>query len=140
MANEIPIDDLARMSGDSVKFEKVGDGVVGIITQVTTPYDRINKNNQRNETVYPIGITPEGGTQVLIWPVKTETGASPMLEAIVKAVQEAGRKAYAVGGKLAVKFTEERDVGKPQPLKLYAAKYAPPAPAAAAVNVADDLF
>lgn len=141
MATEIPIDDLARMSGDSVKFEKVGDFVVGIITQVTQPFDRVNKNNDRNETVYPIGLTPEGGTQVIIWPVKTESGASPMLQAIVEAVQKAGSNAYAIGGKLAVKFTEERDTGKPNKLKMFAAKYEPPTPAAASVTVpADDLF
>lgn len=137
--DSIDIGDLGRMSGDFAKFDTIGDAIVGIITEVRPPFSHTNKNNDRLETVYPIGITPEGGTQQLIWPTRNPDtgGVSPMLEAIVNAVKEAGATAYAVGGKLAVKYTEDRDTGKAKPMKMYAAKYAPPAPTPAAANVAD---
>lgn len=140
--DSIDIGDLGRMNGDFVKFETPGDAIVGIITEVRPPFEHINKNNDRLETVYPIGITPDGGTQLLIWPTRNPDtgGVSPMLEAIVTAVKEAGATAYAVGGKLAVKYIEDKDTGKAKPMKMYAAKYAPPAPKAASVDVATDLF
>jgi hypothetical protein len=138
MTNEIVIDDLSRVGGDTFKFEKVGDKLVGTITQVSPPFDRVNKFNGRNESVYPIGITPDGGDQRVIWPTRTDTGNSAMLQAIVDAVLRAGAKAYAIGGRLAVAYSEDKDTGKPQPMKLYAAKYEPPA--AASVNVGADLF
>lgn len=51
--------------------------------------------------------------------------------AIKAAVAEKGLTgAPKVGGKLWVRLTEERNVGKPSPLKIFAAGYAPPAPSA----------
>jgi len=140
MSDEVIIDDLARMSGDTYHFENIGDRIVGTITQVSQPFGRVNKFNDKNETVYAIGITPDGGTQAVIWPVKTENGASPMLQAIVEAVQKVGERGYKIGGKLAVVFTETKDTGKGQPMKVYAAQYKAPATQPAAVNLASDLL
>lgn len=51
--------------------------------------------------------------------------------AIKAAVAEKGLTgAPKVGGKLWVRLTEERNVGKPSPLKIFAAGYLPPAPSA----------
>jgi hypothetical protein len=140
MTNEIQIGELARATGDTFKFENVGDTLAGTITQVMEPFDRVNMFNEKPEKVYAIGITPDGGTeQQIIWPVRTERGPSALLEAIVSAVIASGSKSYAVGGRLAVAHHELKDVGKPQKMKLYKAKYTPPAPAAGIVDL-DDLL
>jgi hypothetical protein len=142
MPNEVSIDGLDRPSGESVKFERIGDSVVGTITQILTPHKRINKNNQREEMVYPIGITPNevGAEQVMIWPVSVDTGPTPLFQAIIEAVRAAGCSTYTVGAKLGVKFTEEKDTGKPLKLKLFKAQYEPPASAPASVDVTKDLW
>lgn len=137
MTTEINIDDLTRVSGDTFKFEKIGDTLTGTITQVSDPFDRTSKFNDRQETVYPIGITGTDGAQRIIWPTRRDTGPTPLLQAIVDAVIKAGAKSYAVGGKLAVRYSEDRDIGKGNPMKVYTAKYEPPAPAGPTV---DDLF
>jgi hypothetical protein len=141
MTTEIEVGDLARASGDTFKFDTLGDKLVGVITQVLPPTDRINRFNDQPETVYAIGITPDGETeQKLIWPVRTQNGSSPMLQAIVEAVISSGAKSYAVGGRLAVAHHEVKDTGKPQKLKLYRAKYEPPAASVAVPVDDDDLF
>ena len=46
--------------------------------------------------------------------------------AVGKAVKGAGKDALENGGKLAVKFLDEEDTGKGNPLKKFGAKYEPP--------------
>lgn len=53
---------------------------------------------------------------------------SSMLTAVATAQQEAGRGVrIGPGGVLTIKLTGEKDTGKGEPQKLYAAKYQPPA-------------
>jgi hypothetical protein len=134
----VSIEGLERANGETFKFEKVGDTIAGTITQVMDPFERENKFKPGQiDRVYAIGITPAGSDeQLMIWPSRTPRGSSPMLEAIVNAVTAAGAKAYVKGGKLAVRFDKTLDTGKGNPLKLYTAKYEPPAPS---VSVGDDF-
>jgi hypothetical protein len=58
-----------------------------------------------------------------------------MAQAIREAVKAAGTSEMAEGGELAIAYTGERDTGKGNPMKLYQAKYKPPA---GAINVEDN--
>jgi hypothetical protein len=126
------INDIAPPSGESFKFENIGDTIKGVLTYVPdAPTERINKFNGRSEQVVKLIIDTGDGDPRAIYPVQGST----MARAIGDAVRAAGATSLETGGTLAVRFSETKDTGKPQPLKMYAAKYEPPKPAA---NI--DLF
>ncbi len=64
--------------------------------------------------------TIQAGDEVTLW-VKPGLMAS----AIRDAVADSGAKGLAEGDTIAVAFTENKDTGKIQPAKVYAAKYVP---------------
>lgn len=122
------INDIAPPSGESFKFENIGDTIKGILTFVpNAPVERVNKFNGRVEQVVKLVIDTGDGEPRAIYPVQGST----MARAIGDAVRAAGATSLEIGGTLAVRFSETRDTGKPQPLKVYSAKYEPPKPTAA---------
>lgn len=128
------INDIAPPSGDSFKFETVGDTVKGVITFVPSrPEPRINKFNGREEEVVKVILDTADGDKA-IYPVV----GSVMARAIGDAVRGAGATTLEVGGTLAVQFSGERDTGKPMPMKEFKAKYEAPVQAAALAT--SDLF
>lgn len=130
----ISVDELATPSGESFKFTSIGDKVVGEVTYVgdwqTKPS---NFNPGQTETSLKLVLETVDGPKA-IYPKK----GSPMAQAIGEAVRAAGESALRTGAKLAVVYSEDKNTGKPQPLKLYAAKYE--APKDGAGVPASDLF
>ena len=96
-------------------FETKGSGVAGTI--VGTP--KVVETQYGKRMIVDLDNSGGGAT---VW-IKDGT----MGQAVSKAVSDAGEKTLAEGGKLAIVFTEEKDTGKGNPLKLYEAKYDPPA-------------
>ncbi len=126
------INDIAPPSGESFKFNTIGDTVKGVLTYVpTAPTERTNKFNGRVEQVIRLVIDVGDGDTQAIYPIVGST----MARAIGDAVRAAGAATLEVGGTLAVRYSENKDTGKPQPLKMYSAKYEPPKAAASV-----DLF
>jgi hypothetical protein len=118
-------DDFAAPSGTSFKFEEPGDTISGIVTYVGPFQERTNKFTDREEQVARLGIDVDGET-LYIWPVK----GSSMAQAIGEALRESGGGTLAVGDELAVKYAENVDTGKPQPMKKFRAKHTPAKPTA----------
>lgn len=116
------IDMRGEASSGSFKFETIGDTVRGVVTYLGSWEERENRFTGQLETILKIGITPDGGEQVAIWPRR----GSAMMRAIADAVVSSGATSLEEGGTLAVKFSETKDTGKGQPAKLFVAKYEPP--------------
>ena len=128
------IDDIAPPSGDSFKFETLGDTIKGVLSYVPAkPEQRVNKFNGNEEGVVKLVLATDDGDKA-IYPVV----GTAMARAIGDAVRAAGAGTLEVGGTLAVKFSEERDTGKPSKMKVFSAKYE--APKTAAAIDATDLF
>lgn len=112
---------------EPVTFPTAGTSVTGKI--VGRP--RIAETQYGRRMV--IDLDTEGGMRSL-W---VKPGA--MAGALSKALSEAGATTIEAGGTLGMVFVEERDTGKGNPLKIYAAKYVPPAPAVDAASIFDAL-
>lgn len=127
------INDMAPPSGESFRFEQIGDTVRGVLVYVpSAPETRTNKFTGREEGVVKLVLVTDDGDRA-IYPVV----GTAMARAIGEAVRAAGAATLEVGGTLAVKFSEELDTGKPSKMKIFAAKYEP-AKVTAAIDV--DLF
>lgn len=115
--------------GRGLFFDVVGAKVIGVIT--ATP--------RRQETKYGERLVVELRVQEGSTAKKGEKGAEgsvlvgedvtlwvrpgPMAQALRDAVSQAGAKGLTEGDTLAVKLTEEQDIGKPSKLKVYKAQY-----------------
>jgi hypothetical protein len=108
-------------------FAKVGDSVVGVI--VGTPKVVDTQYGKRLLVDLENAAYAEGGQTVWI-------KAGPMGQAVAEAV---GGHGLAEGGKLMIVFTEERDTGKPSPLKIFEAQYEVPRAAVDPASVFDSL-
>ena len=111
----------------AAKFDTKGQGAAGTIVGVPKVVD----------TQYGKRLLVDlqhGDSGTTVW-VKEGT----MARAVAKAVQDAGATSLDEGGKLAIVFTEEQDTGKGNPLKLYEAKYEPPAKGADVSSIFDTL-
>lgn len=118
---------------EALKFPTLGTTHRGTISKepkVIETEDKFGKNGGRPVQKLLVTLTIEG-TEYALWV------QGQMRQAIKEAIDAAGR-GLAVGGVLAVKYAEDKDTGKPQPMKVYRAKYEPPAPAAA--PDVDDFF
>lgn len=119
------VDDfLARSSGDlhpAFKFTNIGDTLAGTIVEeprtVTTP----NIQTKAPEEKLIVAVQDDAGN---VWALWVKSGF--MARALHAATKSAGAR-LAQGGKLVVRFSEERDTGKPQPAKVFEAIYKPPA-------------
>jgi hypothetical protein len=112
--------DLAGPTGDSFKFEQIGDTVEGTIVYVGAPYERTNKFNNNLERVIRVGIDTGNGECTYIWPVV----GSPMAQAIAQAAREA-KVNLAEGHRIKVGYTSNKDTGKGNPMKVFSARITP---------------
>lgn len=125
---------LNSYGGDShpaFKFTNVGDTINGTIAEKPRVVDTKNMNTQAPEKKLVIPVQTEDGI-FSVW-VKAGFAAN----AVKEALKEAGADGLLEGGTFAMKLVELRDTGKPQPAKVFKAKYTPPAPSG--VNV-DEIF
>ncbi len=126
--------DFLRSSGsgeshDAVKFTAIGDHITGTIIDTPHVVERPSLRDGTPEQQLPINIETTEGPRTL-WVRKGFLSA-----AITEAVDKAGAAGVLPGGKLTVQYIEDRDTGKPNPAKIFRAKYEPPV--AAPVSVAD---
>ena len=123
------INELSEPSGAAVKFKELGDTVEGTITYIGQPYDGTNPNNGKAETQVRIMLDVAGEDEPQALYVRTKP-SHQMARAIAEAVRKAGTDELAEGGVLKVGWVDNEDVGKPQPMKVYKARYTPPAKSA----------
>lgn len=114
----LPADDFAAPQGDSFKFENLGDTVEGKVAYCGNFEPRINQFNGKNEEVARIGLDTGNGEIAYVWPVK----GTAMAQAIAAAVREAGMADLDVGDTLKLGYVENKDTGKPQPMKVFRAR------------------
>jgi hypothetical protein len=116
-------DELAAPSGESFKFDNVGDTLEGVITYVGDWQEQTNKFNDRKEQVARIGVDVNG-EMTYVWPRK----GSAMAQAIAEALREAGQNELAEGQTLKLRFDSTKDTGKGQPMKVFRARITPGEP------------
>jgi len=114
----IDVDSISAPAGDAFKFNEIGDKVKGVITHAEVK-DQVNKFTNKDETVMVVTLETEDGDSWKLYP-RISPG-SQMARVIGDAVKEAGAKSLDVGGTLAVAYTDEEDIGKGNPMKVYAA-------------------
>jgi len=118
----------ARGSGDSFKFNTIGDTLTGTIRRVQER-EQVSQFTGKDETLLVVEIETGDGDEYTIWP-RIEP-YSAMGGAIADAVHAAtGSYDLLEGGTLTLVYSSDLDTGKPQPAKIYTAKYAAPAPGA----------
>lgn len=154
MTEEKQYDDFFEGQGEKVasfKFQGIGDVVVGTIldqfkTQQTkfgtgdklffddgTPRMQLNVTLQTDLRNWDKVTKPLEDENDKPLPASEDDGKrrifikSDMQSAIGKAIKAAGAPGLRNGGKLAVKMTGTKDVGKGNPMSLYEARYQPPA-------------
>jgi hypothetical protein len=111
----------------AAQFPNKGGGVAGTI--MGTP--RVVDTQYGRRMIVDLD-NPSGG--VTLWVKEGTMGA-----AVSKAVADAGEKTLAEGGKLAVIYTDDKDTGKGNPLKMYEARYEPPAKGVDVGSIFDNL-
>jgi len=132
----IDVSNISAPAGDAFKFESINDKIKGVITHAEMK-DQVNKFTNKDETVLVITIETEDGESAKVYP-RTAPG-SQMARVISDAVVAAGQTSLEVGGTLAVQWTGEEDIGKGNPMKVYAAAYEAPKAQAGAVAASDLL-
>jgi hypothetical protein len=153
MSDSIPLTELEGSSGNTAKFENIGDKHVGTVLSVdkraqTQPDGTVvTFNDGRPRMQFVVRIQPsDGGEPVVLYArggkFQAAQGSGESMQlAIGAAVRRAGATTLDAGGLLAVQFT---GLSKPPQVgfngaKLYQAQYQPPKPKQSSVNV-DDLF
>jgi hypothetical protein len=120
-------DELAAPTGDTFKFNEIGDTVEGVVTYVGDWQEQTNKFNDRKEQVARIGVDVDG-EMLYVWLRK----GSAMAQAIAEALRAAGETELAEGQTIKLRFDSTKDTGKGQPMKVFRAKVTAGDPAAAA--------
>lgn len=114
------------------KWGDVGTVLSGTIFETPKVISRPNINTGQPEDQLVIPVRTAEGHEFSLW-----VRRGFLAQAIADAVKESGSSGLAEGGTLIVKHTENRDTGRPQPARVFKAKYTPPTPSA--VNP-DDIF
>lgn len=116
---------LRNSSGSShpaFKFNSIGDTLSGVISEEPKMIDQPNLNTGVLEPKLVVAITTDEGITFSLW-----VGKGFLAQAIGEASQAAGGDGtILVGGRLGVRFSGERDTGKPKKARLYEAEYVPP--------------
>lgn len=131
MSNEWLDQNSGGSGNPGVHFAKVGDKVVGEITQTPKTVDTQFGERLVIELRAADGCTAgkgkkgadgiiAAGDEVTLW---LKPGA--MAAAVRDAVKEAGANGLAAGDTIAVAFSDTRDTGKAEPVKLYVARHSP---------------
>jgi hypothetical protein len=130
LANNKPFDGEKH---PSFEFHNVGDTAHGTLIEAPRVVEHPDKFKQgASKTSLVCNLRTNDGEIRTLW---VEQGKQ-IATAVVEAVQAAGASTIAEGGQLAVRFTETKDTGKGNPMKVFAAVYQPPAPSTAI----DDIF
>jgi hypothetical protein len=116
-------DELAAPTGDTFKFNEIGDTVEGVVTYVGDWQAQTSKFNNREEQVARIGVDVDG-EMLYVWPRK----GSAMAQAIAEALRAAGETELAEGQTIKLRFDSTKDTGKGQPMKVFRAKITPGEP------------
>ncbi len=111
-------------AGDAYEWGPIGDTIKGEIIQIKPPQERENYGKTGTETVMVITIRQADGEEAAIYPRLVPY--SSMGGAIADAVAAHGGK-LEEGGKLAVQYQSDLDVGKGNSMHVYTCAYAPPA-------------
>jgi hypothetical protein len=114
------------------KWGEIGTVLAGTIIEQPRVITRPNLNTNEPEDNLVIPVRTAEGHEFSLW-----VRRGFLAQAIADAVKESESDGLAEGGTLQVKHTENRDTGRPQPARVFKAKYTPPAPSA--VNP-DDIF
>jgi hypothetical protein len=118
-------DDLSAPSGTTFKFDKIGDALEGTISYVSEWEAGTNKFTGAEEETMRVGVDTGNGEVMYVWPRK----GSAMARALGDALREAKLDELTAGQKLKLAYTEDRDTGKPQPMKVYRARISAAVPA-----------
>lgn len=108
-------DDLAAPTGNSFKFNNVGDSLEGTVAYVGDWQTRTNKFNNIQEQVAKIGVDPGTGEIVYVYPVR----GSIIAKAIADGIRAAGVPELVPGQRLKLTFYATKDTGKGNPAKLF---------------------
>ena len=100
---------------DGVEFARLGDGVRGTVMEPAFP--AVTQYGER----LVVNIQTQAGPRS--WWVKPGAQA----QALDKGLREAGADDLDPGGEIAVVWTDEKDTGKGNAMKLYTVKYKAPA-------------
>jgi hypothetical protein len=114
------------------KFSAIGDTLKGVIAEPPVVIDMPKIDGGGTERKLVIAVTQDDGNTFALF---VKRGF--MAQAIHEATVEAGVAGLAVGGQLAVRYSEDRDTGKPSKAKIFAAQYKP---ANAVTSVPTDLL
>lgn len=103
-------------------FKAIGDTIKGEIAEPVKIVEHDNYSKTGKEQSLVIAVTTDDGDTFSVWARKQ------MLGAIGDAVKLAtgGKTEMVVGARIAVRFAEERDTGKGNPLKVFTAQYQAP--------------
>lgn len=136
------------------KFTSIGDTLKGVIVEQprVVEVDKIGNPGVKEKKLV-VAVRDDSSNTWALW------AKGNMAAAIHEACQAASVPGIAEGGTIAVRFTETKDTGKGNPLKIFKAAYQPPvattdvgdllvggtapttdAPPAAAAPTTDDLF
>ncbi len=130
------LDDSAPFDGEKhpgFKFSTIGDTLKGVIVERPRVLD-VDKMGSPGTKIRKmvVAVRDDGGATWALW----VEARKPMAAAIKEACEKVSVRGLAEGGTLAVRFTEEKDTGKGNPLKIYSAAYQPPV----AETSVDDLL
>lgn len=120
----ISANDLSAPSGDSFKFNTIGDTVEGVIVYVGDFQKSINDFGKERD-VARIGIDTGNGEIAYIWPER----GSAKAQAIAEALRKAGLPQLDIGQRIKFGYTADKNTGKPQPMKVFSCRLEPGSPA-----------
>lgn len=109
-------DELAAPSGDTFKFDEIGDTIEGVVTYVGDWQEQDTKFGRI--TSARIGLDTGNGEIAYIWPRK----GSAMAGAIAQALRDANLNELIQGQTLKLRFDSTKDTGKGNPMKVFKAR------------------
>jgi len=113
-------DELSAPAGQTFKFDNPGDTIEGVVAYIGDWNHRTNKFG-KEETVTKIGINTGNGELSYIYPAK----GSSMASAIADALRTANLPELLEGQTLELRYDDDKDVGKGNPMKVFRAKITP---------------
>lgn len=128
-------DFLKQSAGDlhpGFKFAAIGDTLKGVICEQPKVVETPHLQTGTPEKKLVVAVKDDNDE---VWALWIKRGF--LARAVNDAVEDAGANGLAEGGTIAVRFSEERDTGKPSKAKVFEAKYQPPAAPTVSTN---DLF
>jgi hypothetical protein len=125
-------DFLDNSSGErhpAFKFAAIGDHISGVIAETPRVVETPNLNTQLPEKKLVLAVTTDDGQTFSVW-----VRAGFLARAVNDALNKAEVEGLEEGGRIGIRYSENRDTGKPQPAKVFEAEYRAPAPAKVGVD------